>query len=78
MTLQDLNALIDKAINNAEIRPAAMATTNALNAEYSLGAIFAYLDIIWKVYGIDAMIEAKERTQQNIDSLTERTQELYK
>lgn len=78
MTLEELNALIDKAIKNAAIRPAAMATTNALNAEYSLGAIFAYLDIIWKVYGIDAMIEAKERTQKDVDDLTERTQDLYK
>lgn len=78
MTLEELNALIDKSISNAAVRPGAMATTNALNAEYSLGAIFAYIDIIWKVYGIDAMIETKNRIQNEIDDLTSRANVLYK
>jgi hypothetical protein len=78
MTLEELNALIDKSISSNAVRPGAMETTNALNAEYALGAIFAYIDIIWKTYGIDAMIETKDRVQGAIDELTERTQILYK
>lgn len=77
MTLQELNELIDKAITGAEIRPAAMETTNALNAEYALGAIHAYLDIIWKVYGIDSFLEGYERIQIAVEDLTRRTQTLY-
>ena len=78
MTLEELNALIDKSISSAAVRPGAMATTNALNAEYALGAIFAYIDLIWKLYGVDALIETKNRIQKDIDKLTARANELYK
>ena len=77
MTLQELNELIDKAIKDAEIRPAAMEASNVLNAEYCLGAIFAYLDIIWKVHGIDSFVESYERVQIAVEDLMKRTQTLY-
>lgn len=77
MTLQELNELIDKAINNAAIRPTALDKTNALNAIYSNGAIYAYLDLIWKVYGIDAFVEAIERTAAARQELLDRSETIY-
>lgn len=77
MTLQELNELIDKAITGAEIRPAAMDATNILNAEYALGAIHAYLDIIYKVHGLDSFVEGYDRVQAAVEDLTRRTQTLY-
>ena len=77
MTLQELNDLIDKAIENSAIRPEAMPKTNILNAEYGLGAIYAYIDIIWKEYGIDAFCETIERTEKERNDLLNRTQTIY-
>lgn len=77
MTLERLNQMIDEAITAAEIRPQAMKQTNILNAEYATGKVFAILDIIHELYGIDALIAARERTQAATDALTLRTQELY-
>ena len=77
MTLEKLNSLINEALKEGDIRPGAMKQTNVLNAEFALGKYFAYLFLIQDIFGIEAMIEAKERTQEIVDSLTERTQEIY-
>ena len=77
MTLEQLNQMIDKAIKDAQERPQAMKQTNVLNAEYALGKIFAILDIIQNTHGIDALIEAKERIDNSITELTDRTQAIY-
>lgn len=77
MTLKELNELIDKAIENAAMRKNALPKTNALNAEYSLGAIFAYIDLIWKMYGIDAMIETNDRIGHAVKILMERVENIY-
>ena len=77
MTLQELNELIDEAIEKSKENPAAMPQTNALNAEYCLGTIHAYIDIIWKQYGIDAFFEAVDRTGSTVKELMERTQIVY-
>lgn len=77
MTLERLNQMIDEAITAAEIRPHAMKQTNILNAEYALGKVFAILDIIQNTHGIDALIEAKERIDNSITELTDRTQAIY-
>lgn len=77
MTLERLNQMIDEAITAAEIRPQAMKQTNILNAEYALGKVFAILDIIQNTHGIDALIKAKERIDNSITELTDRTQAIY-
>ena len=77
MSLEKLNLMIDKAIEEAAIRPRAMKETNILNAEYACGKRWAIIEIIEELYGLDAMIEAIERTEAAAEALTMRTQELY-
>ena len=77
MTIERINKMIDVAIEDATIRPQAMKETNALNAEYALGMIFAFLGIIRELYGIDLYIENAEKRRDIINELTERTQAIY-
>ena len=78
MTIERINKMIDIAIEDAAIRPQAMKETNALNAEYALGMIFAFLGIIRELYGIDLYIENAEKRRDIINELTERAQAVYK
>lgn len=77
MELKELNQLIDNAIKNAVERPDAMATTNALNAVYANGAIHAYLDLIWKIHGAEAFVEAADRVRDARETLLKRSEKLY-
>ena len=77
MTLEYFNKKIDRAIKDAELRPNAMKQTNVLNAEYALGKIYGYLEVIQDQFGVDTFVEAVERITGKIDELTERTQEIY-
>lgn len=77
MTLEQLENMIDKAISDAVVRPHAHKATNALNAEYALGKIYALFDVIEEIYGIDELIEIEYRLTDTIDTLMKRTQEIY-
>ena len=77
MTLEKLESMIDKAISDAVVRPHAHEVTNALNAEYALGKIFALFDVIEDIYGIDELIKLEYRLTDTIKALTDRTQILY-
>lgn len=77
MTLEYLNKKIDEAIKDAELRPGAMKQTNVLNAEYGLGKIYGYLEIIKDQFDIDTFISSVARINDTINELTDRTQEIY-
>ena len=78
MTLEKLEMMIDRAISDTVVRPHAHEATNVLNAEYGLGKVFALLEVIEDVYGIEAMTKIYDRIADTIDTLMKRTQVIYK
>lgn len=77
MSIEHLNDLIDNALIEGFKVPYCSRITGSMNAEHALGKYHGLLSIMLEMFGIDAMISARERTQERATRLLNIAEHAY-